>query len=409
MNFKHTILTALNAILVHKSRSILTVLGIVIGVSAIIVVMSLGQGAQSLILGQISGMGPETVMVQPGTGGFSVDTFYSRSLTPRDLEALERRSNVPNLVSAAPQVMVPGIIEYQGERYRPMIIGGNPELYAEIYDISLGDGDFFYDSDVRQNARVAVIGFDLAEELFGGSQAVGRTIRIENRPFRIVGVFQEKGAVFGFDLDQLAIIPWTTAQMLTGDNFFNEIIIRADSVENVDKMVFDIRATLRDTHNLGPGEEDDFNIETQENLIGQIQSIVAILTAFLGAVVAISLVVGGIGIMNIMLVSVTERTKEIGLRKALGARRQDILRQFLIEAVTLTSIGGLIGIVIGALISYGASIVLASFVDPNWTFAFPISAAILGVGVSAGVGLIFGTYPANEAAKKSPIEALRYE
>lgn len=393
----------------HKVRSALTILGIFIGIAAIIVVMSLGQGAQSLILGQIGGMTPEIVVVQPGAGGFSVDTLYARSLTRRDLEALERRSNVPNLVSAAPQVMVPEVVEHEGERYRPMIFGGNAELYSEIYDTALMDGDFFYESDIRQNARVVVIGYELADELFGQSQAVGRTIRVGNRPFRIVGVFEEKGSVFGFNMDQIVVMPWTTAQALTGDAHFAEIVIRADSVENVDKVVFDVRATLRDTHDLRPGEDDDFNIETQENLISQIQSVIAILTAFLGAVVAISLVVGGIGIMNIMLVSVTERTQEIGLRKALGARRKDILRQFLVEAVILTSIGGIIGVAFGALISWGAAIVLSAVVDPNWAFAFPISSALLGVGVAASVGLVFGIYPASQASKKSPIEALKYE
>ncbi len=409
MKLKHILITALRALQAHATRSALTILGIVIGVAAIIVVMSLGQGAQSLILGQLSGMGPETIIVQPGAGGFSVDVLYSRSLTPRDLDALQRKENVPNLASAAPQAMVPAIIEYEGKQYRPMVVGGNPIIFSEIYDIRLAAGDFFYEADERQNARVVVVGSELVEELFGQSQAVGKTIRIENRPFRIIGVFEEKGTMLGFSLDQVVIMPWTTAQQLTGDNHFAEIILRADSTENVDKMVYDVRATLRDTHDLSPGEADDFGIETQESLIDQIQAVVAIMTAFLSAVVAISLVVGGIGIMNIMLVSVTERTKEIGLRKALGARRRDILRQFLVEAVILTSIGGIIGVALGALIAYGAAIVLAIAVDPNWTFVFPISAAILGVGVAASVGLIFGIYPASEAGKKSPIEALRYE
>lgn len=409
MKFKHLLITALHSLRTHPSRSALTILGIVIGVAAIIVVMSLGQGAQALIVNQISGFGAEMVTVQPGQGGFSVDTLYSRSLSEKDLEAIKRKSNVPNLVAAMPQLIVPEVVEFEGKRYRPMIVGGDAAFYAEVYDVKLEDGEFFGESEERQSARVAVVGHDFAEELFGQSQAVGKNIRIQNRQFKIAGVLEEKGSVFGFDMDQLVIIPWTTAQLITGDDYFTEIHIRADFSENVEKMSEDIRATLRDTHDLDPGEEDDFNITTAENLIGQIQTVLAILTAFLGAVVAISLLVGGIGIMNIMLVSVTERTKEIGLRKALGARRKDILRQFLIEAVILTSVGGIIGVILGAFVSFGASFVLRVMVDDGWVFVFPLSAAILGVSVAAGVGLIFGIYPANQAAKKSPIEALRYE
>lgn len=409
MKTKHIFITALHALRNHPTRSALTILGIVIGVAAIIIVMSLGQGAQKLILNQVSGLGAEAMTVTPGSGSFSVDAIYSRALTVRDVEALKKTSNVPNAVAVMPQLIVPEVVEFEGERYRPIIIGGNAEFYATVYDISLLDGDFFYESDERSSARVTVIGFDLANELFGQSQAVGRNIRIQNRQFEIVGVLEEKGSIFGFDVDQLAIIPWTTAQLLTGEDHFSEIHLRADNAENVDKMAYDIRTTLRDTHDLDPSEDDDFTINTAEGLISQIQSVVAIMTAFLGAVVAISLVVGGIGIMNIMLVSVTERTKEIGLRKALGARKKDILRQFLVEAVMLTSVGGIIGVALGALISWGAAFGLAAFVDPSWEFAFPLSAAVLGVGVAAGVGLIFGIYPANEAGKKSPIEALRYE
>ena len=186
-------------------------------------------------------------------------------------------------------------------------------------------------------------------------------------------------------------------------------MLRADVPENAEKMAYDIELTLRDEHDIGFGEEDDFHVQTQEDVIEQIETIVNVFTAFLIAVVSISLVVGGIGIMNIMLVSVSERTKEIGLRKALGARGKDILRQFLTEAVILTSIGGVVGTIIGTLISLGVSLILAQTVAEDWTFSFPVAGAFLGVGVSAGVGLLFGIYPAGQASKKSPIEALRYE
>lgn len=410
MKTKHTFYTALRGLRTHPSRSALTILGIVIGVAAIIVVMALGNGAQSLIVGQISGLGAETVIVQPGSGLSEIqERVFSQSLTDKDVKALEKKSNVSNLEMIAPMVMVPGTIEYKGQAYSPMIIGASAEFLSDTFDIYPKIGVPFSGNDIEQNARVVVIGSEIKEEIFGPSDAVGENIQIQGKKFRVVGVFPSKGQVGGLDINNLIVLPYTTAQVLTGTNFYNQIFIKADSTENVEKLVFDIEATLRDTHGLDIGEEADFNVQTQQNLVDQIQSVISILTAFLGAVVAISLIVGGIGIMNIMLVSVTERTKEIGLRKALGATRSDILRQFLFEAVMLTSSGGLVGITLGALISWGAAIILAHTVAEGWTFVFPINAAILGFGVSASVGLIFGIYPASEASKKSPMEALRYE
>ena len=274
----------------------------------------------------------------------------------------------------------------------------------------LQEGSYYTQDDIDRYMRVTIIGSKIRDELFGNQEAVGKSLNIKDQRFRIVGVFSDKGSVGGFNFDEMAMIPETTAQRyITGSDYFMEIIILADAVQNVDKMVLDITNTLRDTHDLSFGEEADFNVQTQKNLVGQIELVTSILTAFLAAVVAISLIVGGVGIMNIMLVSVTERTKEIGLRKALGARRRDILRQFLFEAVMLTSIGGLIGIILGAIVAFGISLILSRTVATGWTFTFPLGAAILGLFVSGGIGLLFGIYPANQAAKKSPIEALQYE
>jgi len=410
MNIKHTVKTGFSSIFEHKSRSLLTILGIVIGVAAVIIVMSLGNGAQSLILNQISGLGPETVVVRPGTGlSDFTSVLFSQSLTKRDIEALEKKSNVPNLIEVAPFVILDGDVEFEGDRYDPSLIGASVEFFGRVFDLSPKEGYFFDDVDIEQARRVAVIGVDLREELFESRNAIGENIQIKGRKFEIVGVFPKKSSVGGFNFDEMIMIPHTSAQALTGQDHYPEIMLRADSVSNVNKMVADITNTLRDQHDIEYGEDDDFNVQTQEDLIEQIESVITILTAFLVAVVAISLVVGGVGIMNIMLVSVTERTKEIGLRKALGAKKTDILNQFLFEAIILTSFGGVIGILLGAGISFVASIVLAHTVDPNWVFSFPISAAFIGVGMSATIGLIFGTYPAIQASKKSPMEALRYE
>ncbi|MFH1472969.1 MAG: ABC transporter permease [bacterium] len=411
MNTKQTIKTALQALRAHKARSALTILGIVIGIAAIIIVMSLGNGAQALIIDQVSGLGAETVVVRPG-GGLSdmQGTLFSQALTQKDVDNLKKRGNVPNLVSAEPFVTVGSYIEYKGNKYRPTVFGGSAEFMGEVFEIELSTGSYYDESDIEAGAKVAIIGHDVKDEIFENRNAVGESIQIKNTKFKIVGVFDKASSVTGFDFNEMVMIPQTTAlTYINGNDYYNELIIRGDLPENVNKMAYDIETTLRDSHDLGPNEENDFTVQTQEEAIGQIEKIVNILTAFLTMVVAVSLVVGGVGIMNIMLVSVTERTQEIGLRKALGARRVDILKQFLIEAVILTSIGGIIGIILGALVSFGASIVLAQTVDENWRFVFPISAAVLGVGVSAGVGLIFGIYPASQASKKSPIEALKYE
>ena len=411
MSLKHTIRTALQALAIHKMRSALTILGIVIGVSAIIIVMALGSGVQKLVLDQISGLGAESVVIRPGESLLDIsNVLFSTSLKERDVEALRKKSNVPNIASIAPFVIVSESIEYRGETFHPTIFGGSVEFISKVLNVFPKEGELYTDYDIDQNARVAVIGSELRVELFENQEAVGKNIRIRNQRFRVVGVFPKKGSLGGFNFDNMVMIPHTTAQRyITGTDVYNEIIVSADAAENVDKMVFDIIATLRETHEIDRGEKDDFNVQTQQNLIDQIELITSILTAFLAAVVAISLVVGGIGIMNIMLVSVTERTKEIGLRKALGARQQDILRQFLFEAIILTSLGGLIGILVGTLVALGASFALAQTIAPDWSFTFPIGAALLGIAMSGGVGLIFGIYPANQAAKKSPIEALRYE
>ncbi len=411
MKVKHTIRTAFLGLSTHKGRSALTILGIVIGVAAIIIVMSLGSGAQALIVGEINQLGAETVAVVPGENITDPAAVFADSLTQRDVDALSLRANVPDMVDIMPAVIVSGGTSYDGTSYTPaLILGAAAEFFGDTFGVYPDQGTVFTDADIRVSDRVVILGATVKEELFGNDTAIGERITIRGTRFRVVGVYPETGQRAMFDIDDMVLVPYTTAQTyLTGTNHFHRILLKADDPANVNRMAADIEATLRDSHGLHPGEDADFTVMTQQGLIEQVSTIVGILTAFLASVVAIALVVGGIGIMNIMLVSVTERTKEIGLRKALGATRRNILDQFLLEAVILTSAGGIIGVMLGAGIAFVASLIMAEVIAVGWEFNFPLSAAVIGVTVSAAIGLAFGIYPASQAAKKEPIEALRYE
>lgn len=414
MNIKYSLKSAVTGLQTNKTRSFLTILGIVIGISSIILVMSIGKGAENLILSEVSGFGAETLVIRPGqepTGPSDIGaTLFSNSLTKRDVELLKRKSNVPHLVNIMPVVIVPGSISYKGETYRPTILGGVVEFFSDAFNVYPEKGVLFDEQDIKERGSVVVIGSKVKEELFGDSDAVGKFVKIRDKKFRVVGVFAPKGQSLLINFDELAIVPYTTAQLyLLGISHFHEIIVKVNSADNVAQSVLDIEETLRDSHGITNPDKDDFFVVTSQAAIDQIKSIIGAMTIFLSSVVAIALVVAGVGVMNIMLVSVTERTREIGLRKALGATNKDILTQFLMEAVMLTGIGGIIGIVLGSLLSLLTSFAITNFTGLQWSYSFPVVAAFLGIFVSTLVGLVFGLYPAWKASKKSPIEALRYE
>ncbi len=305
--------------------------------------------------------------------------------------------------------MVSEAVTYGAEIEHPTIYGWSAEFMVSMMKVKLLAGAVFDEEDIKQEAAVAVLGGEIADDLFGSETPLGKSIRIGSKNFRVVAVLKKGGGGL-FNTNKMIVIPYSTAlTYLSSGKHYNEVMVKVSSPEAVARSVEDIKATLREMHNTTDPEKDDFYVETQQAAIDQIGTILSVLTAFLSAVVAISLVVGGIGVMNVMLVSVTERTKEIGLRKALGATNKDILTQFLLEAVLLTMVGGAIGIALGILLGYAASIVLSQQLSVEWLFAFPWKAALIGLGVSGGVGIIFGLYPARQAAKKSPIEALRYE
>lgn len=412
MKLAYSFKTAVRGLRTHKSRSALTALGIVIGVAAIMLVMSLGKGAQNLILGQIRGIGSKTIAIIPGRqpkGPTDVIQTFSDSLKERDREALKRRENVPDAEDVMPIVFGGVSGSYEGETYWFTIFGAT-EALTDFFDIAPTEGVFFADRDVAARADVIVIGSKVKRELFGDSEAVGEKIKIKGKNFRVIGVLPAKGQFSFFNLDEAGMVPYTTAQQyIFGIKHFHRLIVNARSEEAIPRAVEDIKRTLRYNHNITDFTKDDFFVETQGEAIEQVSQITGVLTAFLAAIAAISLLVGGIGIMNIMLVSVTERTQEIGLRKAIGATEKDILTQFLFEAIILTAVGGAVGILLGTGLAFIISFVLGRVLSLGWVFIFPVSAAFLGIGVAACVGLIFGFYPARQAARKDPIEALRYE
>jgi len=410
MTFRQYLETSVAALKRNRSRSALTILGIVIGITAIILVMSLGQGAQKLIISQFSGFGTKSVTVIPGRQFEGPSLAGADSLKQRDLESLRNESNVPHAVRVVPLVFGSDVGSFESETFRGPIYGSDENLPL-VFEMEPAEGVLYSEDDVKGSTNVVVIGSKVSEELFPNGDGLGKRIKIKNRSFKVIGILESKGASSLINFDDGYIVPYTTAQnYLLGTKHFDRLLVDVDSEENLDQTVEDVTRTIRDNHNITDPEKDDFQIVNQADLLETFGIITTALTYFLAAVAAISLLVGGIGIMNIMLVSVTERTREIGLRKAVGATTQNILFQFLFESVVLTMLGGIIGIILGAAISFVVYIIITSgFPSLGWEFVFPVGGAFLGIGVSTAIGLIFGVYPARQAAKKSPIEALRYE
>ena len=416
MLLKDAFKTATRSLTYGKMRSILTMLGIVIGISSIIVLMSIGQSAQNLILGQVQSIGSNLIIITPGAPsgkGFSppasVQGIIITTLQQRDIDALERE---PSVRAAVPLVSGQAEAVYENNNKTVSYQGVTADMFP-VRNLTVGKGLTFTKGDVDSANHVAVIGPDLAITLFGPALSpLNKTIRLKNVSFRVVGVLSKGGAgPFGVDQGNLVIIPISVAQkQLLGISYFNTIIAEADSGYDINFAKSRITFALRQNHSITDPTKDDFNIQTQADILSIVGNITSILTLFLTAIASISLIVGGIGIMNIMLVSVTERTREIGLRKAVGATNNDILQQFLIESVLLTFVGGVVGILVGAGVVGLVYFILTTFFSSiGWVFAFPISPVILGLLVSGIAGIAFGIYPARQAARKNPIDALRYE
>lgn len=417
MLFKDALKTSTRSLTHGKMRSILTMLGIVIGIASVIILMSIGQSAQNLILGQVQSIGSDLIIVMPGApsnGKFSspasAQGIVITSLKQKDLDSLERE---PSINFAVPEVRGQGDAVYGNNNVTVGFTGSTADFFQVSNLSKVSMGQTFTKSDVDSANHVVVIGPDLAKTLFGSNvNPVDKIIHLKGVSLRVIGVLSKGGTgAFGVDIGNMVVMPISVAQkQFLGITHFNVIIVQANASYDVNFVKSRITFSLRQNHGITDPNKDDFNIQTQADILSILGSITSILTLFLAAIASISLIVGGIGIMNIMLVSVTERTREIGLRKAVGATNNDILQQFLIESVLLTFMGGVIGITIGAGIVGLIYFVLTTFFTSlGWVFAFPISSVILGLTVSGIAGIAFGIYPARKAGKKNPIDALRYE
>ncbi len=423
MKWNDSLNIAITSLKINKTRSFLTILGIVIGIASVIAVISVGEGAQTLILKQIMALGPNNVYIEPGPldiqrtnmrGGEMAQQLMEgmgvKTLTLKDLEAIEKD---PLVERVAPIVTMVSRVIYQNNDKRATIFGTTP-AYNQIFNVQTILGSDFTDFDVQSRAKVAVLGYKISEDLFKEENPIGKTIRIKETNFKVIGVMEEQGGQSFLSFDEQIYVPITTAQeFLLGINYVQSSIAKIISQDKIEEAMETIRLILRERHNIynpeGDLSKDDFKVISGKETAEMMSTITDILTLLLSSIAAIALVVGGIGIMNIMLVSVAERTKEIGLRKAVGARKKDILYQFLMESVVLTAIGGVIGILMGILFSYLLGIVMTMSLEIQWYYVISPSSIILALSVAAGIGIIFGIYPSRKAAELSPIEALRYE
>ncbi len=403
-------MVAISALWANKLRAILTTLGIIIGVMAVIAVVSIIQGLSKYITDFFMDLGSNTLWVVPHRPhGKEGEKLGRIKLTVEDANAIAEKC--PSITNVTPQMYESASIRYQGQVETTSILGVS-ERYQEINNYYVEYGRFITPMDIKSRKRVAVIGSSIPKMLDTKDDLLNQYIKLNNRRFFIIGVMENRGSFFGESRDELILIPYSTMEKIYGKRVSKQIVIIANVKPNstVEAAKEEIRLLLRSRHNLSSGQPNDFRIATQDQILQEFKKISSIITGVAAGIVSIALLVGGIGIMNIMLVSVTERTREIGIRKSVGAKTRDIMFQFLVESVTLSIFGGIIGIIIGYLVGMGGVMALSKYTGVQMPAAYvPIWAIVLGFCFSAGVGLFFGIYPAMKAARLDPIEALRYE
>jgi ABC-type antimicrobial peptide transport system, permease component len=406
MNLWESIRVSLRALRTNKMRSFLTMLGIIIGVGAVVAMVGIGNGATASITSQIQGLGSNLLVVTPGqsnTGGVMGGAGSASTLAMSDVDKIEATSTAVKAV--APAVSTRVQVVYGSGNTSTSVTGTTAE-YAQIRNISLERGRFLNQTDIDNSVRIAVLGPSVVESLLGNSQAdiLGKVIKLNNVPFQVVGVTAGQGSSGMMNNDDVIYVPINTAQgRLIGKKNLNQIYIEASSADLMETAQKQVTAALQRTHNISAGQENDFTVTNQADILSTMEGVTQTMTLLLGGIAGISLLVGGIGIMNIMLVSVTERTREIGIRKAIGAKGRDILQQFLIEAIVLSVLGGSIGIALGA----GGSRLAGSLLSMSTSISG--ASIVLAFGFSAAIGIIFGVFPARKAALMNPIDALRYE
>lgn len=397
-----------------KFRSFLTILGIIIGIASVIIVMAIGASAQQLILSQVSGAGSNLVGVLPGASDekgppASALGIVTTTLKQADLDAVLLKKNVPNVIAASGYVSGAGTAKYKNNSSQASFQGVSAD-FINVEKNDLSGGRFFTPEENAGLARVAVLGSTKAKELFDTEDPIGKSFSLKDTTFTVIGIIAPKGGGGAIsNPDELIYIPLLTAQkILLGIDYLNFMRIKIDSPENITRAVADIRYTIRTQHRIKNPSDDDFSVRDTAQALSLLTNITNVLKYFLAGIAAISLLVGGVGIMNIMLISVTQRIREVGLRKAVGARNRHIITQFLMESVFITLVGGLIGIVLGILISLLAAVIINAL-GYDWEFLISFSSILVATLVSVAIGLLFGIYPAKKAARISPMEALRYE